>query len=624
MSKDTGSDETISKVGTSASILVEIDLINQRSKSLLRRLSSPLVTFSRSIEALDESELAGLINALPDRITLWNHVLGNWDEYGRRRSNVFKEAIYGGIEDSVRGEVWLQMSTTDHSVDIRREFRENRWLPSDDEIIISRDISRTFPRVSMFAEVNSHGQRDLFNLLKVYSLHDSTTGYCQGMSFIGAILLMKMKLNDAYVTLVYLMDVLEMKLLYAKDMISLQCVIFQFSELLEEHCPALLSHFRSVEFDLSLFCCYFLTLFATVFPLDVVLRIMDILLLEGIHFIFKIGLSLLQMHQHELITMDMENIQTFLTEGLKVTDVIYVQYLIDSTRSIAIDRKSMKRSEKNFKKKFQVHQQQEDINLKIENKALRAMVNKLETESAVIAKRLLDTQVRFTEREYVYESIQDRSHPHDSLRSSVDTLSEVVNIQSDQIDMERYVNEKNSVMLKSYRETLDTLQSELKTHIVSCHLKQGNVSNVEADEKLIQLLRISSLEAEVEKQEFKKCIKQLKTRIEFLQATATTSDKKIKDLLSAICKKTVEIEHEKRLNRQYKRKIEDLEFEISEIKAKSKMDHAQGIVTITALRQRISQLELDSVTVDHIIGANSDDIEYIEKQEKFDDHVQFR
>lgn len=49
---------------------------------------------------------------------------------------------------------------------------------------------RTFPHLAFFNDGQGIGQENLFNVLKAYSLHDPQVGYCQGLPFVVAILLL--------------------------------------------------------------------------------------------------------------------------------------------------------------------------------------------------------------------------------------------------------------------------------------------------------------------------------------------------------------------------------------------------------------------------------------------------
>lgn len=60
--------------------------------------------------------------------------------------------------------------------------------------IIERDTTRTFPEQKHFAGLEREGQQSLFNLINAYSVYDPEIGYCQGIAFLGGILLFNVRL----------------------------------------------------------------------------------------------------------------------------------------------------------------------------------------------------------------------------------------------------------------------------------------------------------------------------------------------------------------------------------------------------------------------------------------------
>ena len=61
---------------------------------------------------------------------------------------------------------------------------------------------------------------------------------------------------------------------------------------------------------------WFLTMFAYKFPLDFVLRIMDIIILEGIESLLKFSLNLLIKNSRNLIILNFDSLLEFLKEDL--------------------------------------------------------------------------------------------------------------------------------------------------------------------------------------------------------------------------------------------------------------------------------------------------------------------
>lgn len=56
--------------------------------------------------------------------------------------------------------------------------------------MIQRDINRTFPAHDYFKEAGGVGQDALFKISKAYAVYDEEVGYCQGLSFLAAALLL--------------------------------------------------------------------------------------------------------------------------------------------------------------------------------------------------------------------------------------------------------------------------------------------------------------------------------------------------------------------------------------------------------------------------------------------------
>lgn len=62
--------------------------------------------------------------------------------------------------------------------------------------MILRDINRTFPAHDFFKETGGLGQDSLYRISKAYAIHDEEVGYCQGLSFLVASLLLHVSYRD--------------------------------------------------------------------------------------------------------------------------------------------------------------------------------------------------------------------------------------------------------------------------------------------------------------------------------------------------------------------------------------------------------------------------------------------
>lgn len=64
--------------------------------------------------------------------------------------------------------------------------------------MIQRDIHRTFPAHKRFKETGGSGQDALFKVSKAYAVYDTEVGYCQGLSFIAASLLIHVSICHSF------------------------------------------------------------------------------------------------------------------------------------------------------------------------------------------------------------------------------------------------------------------------------------------------------------------------------------------------------------------------------------------------------------------------------------------
>ncbi|XP_070693811.1 TBC1 domain family member 4 isoform X3 [Pempheris klunzingeri] len=228
-----------------------------------------------------------------------------------------KEEIYRalcqGVPKSRRGEVWLLLS---HQHRLRHRLPQRQQAPDTpyhdllkqltaQQHSILVDLGRTFPTHEYFSAQLGAGQLSLYNLLKAYSLLDTEVGYCQGISFVAGVLLLHMSEGQAFDILKFLMYDLGIRQQYRPDMVSLQIQMYQLSRLLHDYHRELYNHFEEHEICPSLYAApWFLTLFASQFPLSFVSRIFDFVFAQGTEVIFKVALCLLSSHEGEIVECD--------------------------------------------------------------------------------------------------------------------------------------------------------------------------------------------------------------------------------------------------------------------------------------------------------------------------------
>ncbi|XP_068428607.1 TBC1 domain family member 4 isoform X2 [Clinocottus analis] len=222
-------------------------------------------------------------------------------------------ALCQGVPKSRRGEVWLLLSyqhrlrhrlpPRQQAPDIPYQDLLKQLTAQQHSILV--DLGRTFPTHQYFSAQLGAGQLSLYNLLKAYSLLDTEVGYCQGISFLAGVLLLHMSEDQAFDMLKFLMYDLGIRQQFRPDMVSLQVQMYQLSRLLHDYHRDLYNHLEEHEIGPSLYAApWFLTLFASQFPLNFVSRIFDFVFVQGTGVIFKVALCLLSSHEGEIVECD--------------------------------------------------------------------------------------------------------------------------------------------------------------------------------------------------------------------------------------------------------------------------------------------------------------------------------
>ncbi|KAF7543887.1 hypothetical protein G7Z17_g10381 [Cylindrodendrum hubeiense] len=202
------------------------------------------------------------------------------------------------------------------AADRKRKEKEDAANLQKLEKIIRRDLGA---RTSYSKYAASAGlQEGLFGVCKAYALFDEGVGYAQGMNFLIMPLLFNMPEQEAFCLLVRLMNHYKLRDLFIQDMPGLHMHLYLFERLLEDYEPALYCHLHRRGISPHLYATqWFLTLFAYRFPLQLVLRIYDLILSEGLSAILRFGIVLMQKNASTLLGLsDMQQLTTYLKDKL--------------------------------------------------------------------------------------------------------------------------------------------------------------------------------------------------------------------------------------------------------------------------------------------------------------------
>ncbi|XP_010928875.1 uncharacterized protein [Elaeis guineensis] len=209
-----------------------------------------------------------------------------------------KRLIRKGIPPVLRPKVWLSVSgaakkrstVPESYYDDLIRATEGKVTPATRQI--DHDLPRTFPCHPWLD--NPEGQASLRRVLVAYSFRDSDVGYCQGLNYVAALLLLVMKTEeDAFWMLAVLLENVLVNDCYTDNLSGCHVEQRVFKDLLAKKCPRIAAHLEAIEFDVSLVATeWFLCLFSKSLPSETTLRVWDVLFNEGAKVLFHVALAI--------------------------------------------------------------------------------------------------------------------------------------------------------------------------------------------------------------------------------------------------------------------------------------------------------------------------------------------
>ncbi|KAJ4704806.1 TBC1 domain family member protein [Melia azedarach] len=223
--------------------------------------------------------------------------------------------VRGGVPKDLRGEVWqafvgvkarrvqryyqdLLAQATNASEN--KEHDNSSGIPRKWKRQIEKDIPRTFPG---HPALNEDGRDSLRRLLLAYARHNPSVGYCQAMNFFAGLLLLLMPEENAFWTLVGIIDDY-FDGYFTEEMIESQVDQLVFEDLIRERFPRLVNHLEYLGVQVTWIAGpWFLSIFVNILPWESVLRVWDVLLYEGNRvMLFRTALALMELYGPALVT----------------------------------------------------------------------------------------------------------------------------------------------------------------------------------------------------------------------------------------------------------------------------------------------------------------------------------
>ncbi|KAI2795275.1 hypothetical protein POX_a01880 [Penicillium oxalicum] len=234
-------------------------------------------------------------------LEFWAALVADYPQTAQRLPTLTSNKIQQGVPPPLRGVVWPSLAGARDPA-LVEDFQRLSGESSPYDGLIGKDIGRSFPNVEMFRDPNGEGQQMLARVLRCFSLYDSQIGYCQGLGFVVGPLLMHMSDVEAFCVLVRLMDHYNLRTCYLPDLSGLHLHVYQFQNLLARHRPALFQHLEALGVEPVYVSQWFLSFFAVACPLPMLLRIYDVIFLEGAcETLMRVALSLMQRNEKRIM-----------------------------------------------------------------------------------------------------------------------------------------------------------------------------------------------------------------------------------------------------------------------------------------------------------------------------------
>ena len=246
-----------------------------------------------------------LNNINDNNTTLIEQIQTNLILFKQYNEYKFKKLVANGSPSSIRNILWMLIANIDihdnNDISLNELMQTENIEPKIDDQI-QKDLYRTyFPNETYTNEQLNQ----LYNLLKIFAIHNKEIGYCQGMNFIAKFILIISNYNvvNAFHLMMFVFTNIKGYFIDNFPLLTLNLHVFNYY--FQRILPKLYQHFKQLEIPNEIWSGkWFQTLFTMCLPFEVTCRVWDSLFAYGFDFIIPFSLSLLKHMESYLLKLN--------------------------------------------------------------------------------------------------------------------------------------------------------------------------------------------------------------------------------------------------------------------------------------------------------------------------------
>ncbi|XP_055609393.1 small G protein signaling modulator 3 homolog [Uranotaenia lowii] len=226
------------------------------------------------------------------------------------RTEKLKNMVRSGIPHSLRPQMWMRMSgALQKKLKSETSYQDIVKASSNDALMtskqIEKDLLRIMPTNACFSSMNSTGVPRLRRILRGIAWLYPDIGYCQGTGVIAASLLLLQEEEDAFWMMATIVEDLLPASYYSSTLLGIQADQKVMQTLIGNYLTVVDETLKSHDIELSLITLHwFLTLFASVVHMKILLRIWDWFFYDGSIVLFQLTLGMLKIKESSMKNLE--------------------------------------------------------------------------------------------------------------------------------------------------------------------------------------------------------------------------------------------------------------------------------------------------------------------------------